>query len=199
MFQTGSVYSARRRSIAAATGALFLVAAAWLAGSHSVVGDSYCGSAFYDSYRNGACGRRLALLGTLALLSLIVGISALVLAWLAGRPPGDRLRALPVIVLGLVALGLGLVAAHNLLEPSRQRWCGSVVNRHRTYEPVIERECDRILRPNARAALLASLGSAVAIGAGIALRPRRRPDASATAPLSAGRHTLGGRVAERDE
>ncbi len=150
------------------------MAAAWFAGSHSVVGDSYCGSPFYDSYRNGACGRRLVVLGALAVTCLLLGLSALALAWLAGQSPVVWLRSLPVIVLGLVALGLGLVAVHSLVEPTRDRWCGSVVNRHRTYEPEIERDCDRILRPNARTAAGAGVGAALAAGAAIALRPRRR-------------------------
>jgi len=164
---------ARWRGITAATGTLLLALAAWLAGNHATVGDTYCGSPFYDSYRNGRCGDRLAVLGTLAVTCLVVGLSALVLAWLGGQSSTAWLRTLPVIVLGLLALSLGLVAVHSMVDPTRHRWCGSVVNRHRTYEPDIERDCDRILRPNVKTAAGAGLGASLATGAAIALRPRR--------------------------
>lgn len=175
----------RRGKIVAA---ILLGTSAWLAGAHLVVGDTYCGTVFYDSNRHGACGQRLATQGLFVVLATLLSLSALVVALLAGVSRRVVLQRIAVMVVVVLALTFALVAANRALEPTHGAWCGSVLNRHRTYEPTIEKRCDEILRPNTREAVLASIGSVIAAGVALLMgvRQGRRAVASEVSarPLS---------------
>lgn len=160
----------RRGKIAAA---ILVGTSAWLAGAHLVVGDTYCGNVFYDSNRHGACGQRLATQGFFVVLCAVLGLAALVVALLAGVSRRVVLQRVAVLGAVVLALTFALVAANRALEPTQDAWCGSVVNRHRTYEPTIEKRCDEILRPNTRKAVLASVGSVIAAGGAVLMGARQ--------------------------
>lgn len=75
--------------------------------------------------------------------------------------------ALSAVAVVFVAVGMT-----RLLEPTDDAWCGSVLNRHRTYEPAIDSECDSLLAPR-RAEAAVPLGAAAA-SAGLAAVVARR-------------------------
>lgn len=172
----GNGHAEVRRGGFAALGVALLGAAVWAATAHVTVGDTYCGTAFYDSTRSGACGTHLRTMGGLAALFSVLGLSALVVAIVAGAPRRAKVRQVPILLAGFVALALALVGLNRVLEPTHSRFCGSVVNRHRTYDAAIERQCDAALRPHVRAAQVAFAGAAgsAALAAVLLVRQRRQ-------------------------
>jgi len=167
--------TARRRVRTASTGAALLGIGAVAAGAHLVVGDTYCGTVFYDSNRHGACGDRLATQATVVALLGFLGLAAIAVAALSNVPRSVVLRRIGMLALSVIAAGLALVAANRALEPSDEAYCGSVLNRHRTYEAAFEQRCDDVLRPAAEAALLAAIVSAMVAGGAVVLGFRRPP------------------------
>lgn len=109
--------------------------------------DSYCGSVLYDTQMALPCGDQMRWRRVVVVLLVAVAIGTLVLALVRGDDVRRR-RVSLVIVLAITVMFLGvLLAANRLLQPAED-WCGSVLNRHRTYEPMREARCTDRLRPH---------------------------------------------------
>ena len=123
-------------------------------------GDNYCGRLFFDSRAQAPCdsARRARAL----LVALLVGPSSVGLA--AAFVLGAR-RRLPMAVLlvgGVVSMCLVLIGVNRLLEPANGAACGSVVNRHRSFDPAFEAACKQPIGARTRASLQAFAAAAVA-------------------------------------
>lgn len=152
----------RNRLIVLGLGALLVVAGAVVALIPFETADSYCGRPLWDADRHGPCADRMWVMTVLALG--FVGAGALVLlAVLRWRVP---------VLLALASLALVAVGTNRLFEPLG---CGSVLNRHRTYEASIERACDERLQPrrNQGVAALSAAGAVAITALAIGLRRRR--------------------------
>ncbi|MCA1675694.1 MAG: hypothetical protein LC799_27125, partial [Actinobacteria bacterium] len=157
----GGPSPSRNRLIVLGLGALLVVAGGAVALIPFETADSYCGRPLWDADRYGACADRMWVMTGLALG--LVGSGALVLlAAFHWRVPA---------LLAVASFALVAVGTNRLFEPLG---CGSVLNRHRTYEASLERACDQRLRPfrNQGVAALSAAG-ALAIGA-VAIGVRRR-------------------------
>lgn len=138
--------------------------------------DSYCGSVLYDTQSGSPCGDEMRWRRVAVVALLVVAIVAMVLAVSLGRSDGQRrLSWVLALALSLGFLGV-LLATNRLLQPAED-WCGSVLNRHRTYEPMREAHCDDRLRAHLIFGIfwmwIALCGLTAAVWAALGLRSPR--------------------------
>lgn len=138
--------------------------------------DSYCGSVLYDTQMSSPCGDEMRWRRLVVVVLMIVAIGTLFVAVSPGHDRRERSLAWMVALgFGLTTLG-SLLAANRLLQPAGE-WCGSLVNRHRTYEPMREARCTDRLRPHLVFGMLwiwvALCGLAAAMWAALGLRSRQ--------------------------
>ena len=161
---------------AATLAAAALVIALWRVES----GDTYCGTALYDTVTARPCSS--SLLWRRVLSGLCAG-GAVVAVFAAALVGADRVqRRLRAVSVGLacVASAAALVAVNRLLQPTRSDYCGSVLNRHHTYDTAIEDRCNHLLAPYRATAVVALVVAVIALGWGVVLAVRsrsRHPDA----------------------
>lgn len=137
-------------------------------------GDSACGSALYDTVSSGPCSSPITLRRVLAVIASVLSVSCLATAALPGVR--SRVRLLRIAALELLvssAVGL-LVTANRLLQPTRAEYCGSVVNRHHTYDAAIESRCNELLAPLRNTAITVGALSLIALLAGVLVWRRSR-------------------------
>lgn len=118
-------------------------------------GDTYCGTALYDTVTVAPCGttmmwRRILAAGLVGVALVIVVVNSAVTTDVSHR----RWRVLAGVFIALTAVA-ALATMNRLLQPARGEWCGSLVNRHRTYEPAIEHRCDELLASHRNGAVVA--------------------------------------------
>lgn len=135
--------------------------------------DSYCGSVLYDTQMMSPCGDQMWWRRTAVAVLSVLAVGALVLAVSLGRET-RQLRFSMVLAFSLAVVFIGvLIAANRFLQPAED-WCGSVMNRHRTYEPIREAHCDDRLRPHLVFGVfwmwIALCGLAAAVWAALGLR-----------------------------
>lgn len=138
------------------------------------VGDNYCGRLFFDSRAQAPCDSAR---GARALLvALLVGPSSIGLAAVMVLRTKRRLPIAVLIVGGAVSMCLVLIGLNRLLEPTEGASCGSVVNRHRSFDSAFESACKQPIDARTRASLQAFAGAAVAsvLTGGLVLFERRR-------------------------
>lgn len=156
---------ARRRVLwvaVAALGTLSLVALLVPAES----GDTYCGTALYDTTRAEPCTGTMTMRLVIGVVALVLGLAFVLVLALGRRVGHSRVRAVSAVVLVGVAVTAALVATNRFLQPTRTEWCGSVVNRHRTYEVAIEKRCDALLAPYRNWGLVATAVSVLSLVVG---------------------------------
>lgn len=142
----------------------------------SEAGDSYCGSVLYDTVTARPCGSPILLRRVLSLLFGIAGMATFATASILGAARGRRaLRSVASALVIAAAVG-ALVVLNRLLQPTRAEWCGSVLNRHRTYEAVIESRCDELLAPYRNTAIVVGVLAVASLAAGVVLWVRSRHD-----------------------
>jgi len=157
---------------AAAFTIMTLVALLW----RSEAGDSYCGSVLYDTVTARPCGSTILVRRVLSLLFGLAAIGTFATAAVLGAAPGRRiLRSAAAALVTAAAVG-ALMTANRLLQPTRTEWCGSVLNRHRTYEPAIEARCDDLLAPYRNTAIIVGVMALAALVAGTFLWRRSSHD-----------------------
>lgn len=141
------------------------------------VGDSYCGTALYDTTLAAPCTSEMILRRVIAVLCWLGALA--IVALIVAREGSARRRARRLWAVGVIGLSVvgGVVMVNRLLQPVRSEWCGSVLNRHRTYEPAIEARCDHLLMPFRNAAITVGIVAAVALVMGISLLWRSSVDA----------------------
>jgi hypothetical protein len=146
--------------------AALLVVASFIALAPVTNGDNYCGRVYFDTVRSNAC--RSTMSGRLVwVLVLAAGSIAIMAAVLIAR---HRPWLLLAGALGIIAIGSALLGGNRLLEPTPPtQFCGSVLNRHGPYEPAREAQCEELLAPYRRAAVLAFATAAVTGTAAIAV------------------------------
>lgn len=153
---------------------LLLVVALLLIGGGSLislvpfnVSDTSCGQVAWDASRDGVCADEMSARTVAAVV--LLGLGALALgAFFRWHLPALMVAA----ALALAALGM-----NRLLEPTDARQCGSVLNRHRTYEAQHEAACDALLAPqrDRGAVALFSAGAIALIAAATARRRNQAP------------------------
>lgn len=142
----------------------------------SEAGDSYCGSVLYDTVTARPCGSPILLRRVLSLVFGLAAIGAFATTSISGSPRTRRtIRALATLLIVLAAVGV-LITANRLLQPTHGEYCGSIVNRHRTYEPAIETRCNDLLAPYRNSAIAVGVIALVALLGGIALWRRSAHD-----------------------
>jgi hypothetical protein len=168
------------RWVSVAIGAVLIVTAGVLAG-HEVnpSSDDTCGQVFYDTYRADTCSHPMAVQTGWTVTIAAAGVVALAVGMIGPRGQSRRSARVVEFLLGVTAAALLLVGLNRMLQPDEaELFCGSVVNRHTTYEPVRERRCDDLLWPHRRAAIASFSGGVVAAGAAVLIaghdRRRRR-------------------------
>jgi hypothetical protein len=180
----------RRRRILIMVGLLALALAAWLATSRPVVNGVACGPVLYDTHSAGACAPKV---DQLTAASVAIGFISMVLMVAAAAPLSPKRRGVARAgMLLLIGAGmLGVVVANRLLEPANGRYCGSVVNRHHYVEPLLNLQCDNLLRPHRNQAVAAGAGAVLAAGVGLfAVRDSgKRRYHGRTAGVPAAQHT----------
>lgn len=129
------------------------------------VGDSYCGTVLYDTSTAEPCTTTMILRRV-----VVVGCAAIVIAIAVLRAwNGERARRtyhVAATVLFFCSAIAVVVMLNRLLQPTTTEFCGSVVNRHRTYEPLIEQRCDQLLGPFRVAAAIAGVSAVGLAGFG---------------------------------
>lgn len=155
-----------RRRILILLGLLALVLAAWLATSRPTVNGAACGPVLYDTHSAGACGSKV---DQLTAASVAVGFISMVLMVAAAAPLSPKRRGVARAgMLLLIGAGmLGVVVANRLLQPATGGYCGSVVHRHHYVEPLLNSQCDDVLRPYRNQAGAAGAGAIIATGIGM--------------------------------
>lgn len=138
------------------------------------VGDTYCGTALYDTSAAAQCSASVSARRAVAALCAMILIGSLATGASAARA-GRRFSRFVAVVLFAISVASVLVMLNRLLQPTRTEWCGSVVNRHHTYEPVIETRCDRLLDPFLKAAIGAGTVALASLWCGISLWRRKFP------------------------
>lgn len=137
-------------------------------------GDNYCGRLLFDSSAQPSCKRALG-----ARTVIVAGIMGPSLAGLVvevmrksnQRLPVGFLLAGCVITVTLVVIGL-----NRLLEPTDGLFCGSVLNRHRSFDSAVRAACEGPIAARTRSALLAFAGAAAVSACTVLLRVAlRRP------------------------
>ena len=130
------------------------------------VADTYCGRVAWDATRSGICADEMATRTLVAVGSAAGGVVLLLAAF--------RWRV-PALMIG-AALLLAAFGMNRLLEPTDERWCGSVLNRHRYYEPESEADCDAVLAPRRTAGTVALAGAVTVAVAAWPVARRGRKD-----------------------
>jgi hypothetical protein len=131
-------------------------------------GDTYCGRVLWDTNLGGGCHDPMV---ARRLIALILGAFACALTLVALR---WSIAAVLIVVAGVSCL----VAVNRLFEPTVEHYCGSVLNRHRTYDAAFQAECDQLLRPHlveGVSATAVAFCSAVGAAALVAARTARTP------------------------
>ncbi|MFZ9627852.1 MAG: hypothetical protein ACO3C1_00710 [Ilumatobacteraceae bacterium] len=132
-------------------------------------GDSYCGTALYDTVLGGQCASPLVWRRAVG-LALGVGAAGVVtVCGLSGVGRRERPARVGAVVLVVLSVVSAVVVVNRVLQPVPSAWCGSVVNRHRTYEPALEHTCDELLAPYRSAAAWAAAVAAASLVMGVAL------------------------------
>ena len=139
------------------------------------VGDSYCGAVLYDTSTSEPCTSAMQWRRVVVIISGLVLVSIVLRqAWVGST--GRRFSRVAACIFLAISLVAFLVTLNRLLQPIQSEWCGSVVNRHRTYEAALERRCDDLLAPYWRAAIGAGIVGMVSVFLGIRLWNRTLPD-----------------------
>ena len=131
-------------------------------------GDTYCGTALYDTSTFGDCGSAIALRRIVAAGCALAALG--IVAWRTGAFDRSR-RSVRLAALGLfvVSAVAALVVVNRLLQPTGTAWCGSVLNRHHTYDAAIESRCDDLLAPLRNTAAVAGVVAAASLWGAIRL------------------------------
>lgn len=114
--------------------------------------DSYCGSVLYDTNMSAPCDGEMSWRRIVVGILFVAGTAILGAALIVGRT-GQTRRYSVATAVGVAVFFVGLVMATNRFLQPAEEWCGSVVNRHRTYERMHESMCDDHLRPHLLAGL----------------------------------------------
>ena len=138
-------------------------------------GDSYCGTVLYDTTTAAPCSSPIEWRRILVSLCF-AGAAALVLLLALSCDRARRRFRIAGFVLLAIAFVAALVMLNRLLQPTQSEWCGSVLNRHRTYESEIESRCDHLIAAYRNEALGAGIATICSLWFGVRLWRRRAPN-----------------------